>query len=218
MTNPYYAHTSGVPATLTRAASSQIRNEYDLIEDGLDSVETAIGTKAAHAGQVYTGAHDFTAGTTTVASPAALDDTTKAANTSWVQANVPTAVVTYYGANVPPSVTTALASYAPIASPTFTGTVIIPAGASIDGFAPLASPGLTGIPTAPTAATGTSTTQLATTAFVGATAFSAALPAQTGNAGKYVTTDGTNASWGTITFPVVPAGATIYTALNFGGF
>jgi hypothetical protein len=35
----------------------------------------------------------------------------------------------------------------------------------------------------------------ASTAFVAATAFSAALPSQTGNAGKFVTTDGTNASW-----------------------
>lgn len=181
MTNPYYAHTSGVPATLTRAASSQIRNEFDLIEDGLDAVETAVNTKAAHAGQVYTGAHDFTAGTTTVASPSALDDTTKAANTSWVQANVPTAV------------TAALASYAPLSSPALTGT-----------------------PTAPTATSGTSTTQIATTAFVGATAFSAALPSQAGNAGKYVTTDGLDASWADL--PELPPGAIIYTALNFGGF
>jgi hypothetical protein len=39
---------------------------------------------------------------------------------------------------------TAASTYAPIASPTFTGTVTIPAGASISGFAPLASPALTG--------------------------------------------------------------------------
>lgn len=35
-------------------------------------------------------------------------------------------------------------NYAPLASPTFTGTVTIPAGASISGFAPLASPTFTG--------------------------------------------------------------------------
>jgi hypothetical protein len=57
-------------------------------------------------------------------------------------------------------------SRAPLASPTFTGTVTIPSGASIAGFAPLASPALTGTPTAPTAAANTSTTQIATTAFV----------------------------------------------------
>jgi hypothetical protein len=63
---------------------------------------------------------------------------------------------------------------APLASPTFTGTVTIPAGASIAGFAPLASPTFTGTPSLPTGTTGVtqsagdSTTKLATTAFVAA--------------------------------------------------
>ena len=61
---------------------------------------------------------------------------------------------------------TSLGLKADLASPTFTGTVTIPAGASISGFAPLASPALTGTPTAPTAAALTNTTQVATTAFV----------------------------------------------------
>jgi hypothetical protein len=61
---------------------------------------------------------------------------------------------------------------APLASPTFTGTVTIPAGASISGFAPLASPTFSGTPSLPTGTTGTTqsagnnTTALATTAFV----------------------------------------------------
>jgi hypothetical protein len=55
---------------------------------------------------------------------------------------------------------------APIASPTFTGTVTIPAGASISGFAPLASPTFTGAPLSTTAAVDTNTTQIATTAYV----------------------------------------------------
>lgn len=59
-----------------------------------------------------------------------------------------------------------LALKANIASPTFTGTVTIPAGASISGFAPLANAALTGVPTAPTATAATNTTQIATTAFV----------------------------------------------------
>jgi hypothetical protein len=59
-----------------------------------------------------------------------------------------------------------LALKANIASPTFTGTVTIPAGASISGFAPLANAELTGVPTAPTANAATNTTQIATTAFV----------------------------------------------------
>ena len=62
-------------------------------------------------------------------------------------------------------------------------------------LAPLISPALTGTPTAPTAAQGTSSTQLATTAFVTAQAFSTVLPAQLGNAGKVLNTDGTSAYW-----------------------
>jgi hypothetical protein len=67
---------------------------------------------------------------------------------------------------------------APLASPTFTGTVTIPAGASISGFAPLASPAFTGTPSLPTGTTavtqtaGNNTTAVATTAFV-----TAAVPA-----------------------------------------
>ena len=65
--------------------------------------------------------------------------------------------------------------------------------------------------TGTTEAAGDSSTKFATTAFAVGLAFSASLPSQTGNAGKFVTTDGTNASWGR-----VPSGASIFTALNFG--
>ncbi len=65
----------------------------------------------------------------------------------------------------------------------------------IDSKAPLASPALTGTPTAPTATFGASGTQIATLDFVNATSFSPALPAQTSNSGKVITTDGSNASW-----------------------
>ena len=59
----------------------------------------------------------------------------------------------------------------------------------------IASPTFTGTPAAPTAAAGTSTTQIATTEFVAATAFSSVLPGQTGNSGKFLTTNGTDARW-----------------------
>jgi hypothetical protein len=105
--------------------------------------------------------------------------------------------------------------YAPLASPTFTGTPTLPTGTIAvtqspgnittavattsfvaTSFAPLASPTLTGTPAAPTASTGTSTTQLATTAFV-ANTFSAppALGATTPNS----VTATTIAATGTIT-------------------
>lgn len=47
----------------------------------------------------------------------------------------------------------------------------------------------------PTAAAGTNTTQAASTAFATALAFQAALPAQAGQGGKYIKTDGSVASW-----------------------
>jgi hypothetical protein len=54
----------------------------------------------------------------------------------------------------------------PSTVPTIPQADITGLAASLAGFAPLASPALTGTPTAPTAAAGTTTTQLATTAFV----------------------------------------------------
>lgn len=69
--------------------------------------------------------------------------------------------------------------YAPLNSPSFTGTPAAPTAAPgtsttqlastkfvADSFAPLSSPTLTDIPKSPTAAPGTSTTQIASTAFV----------------------------------------------------
>lgn len=62
------------------------------------------------------------------------------------------------------------------------------------------SPIFTGIPTVPTAEVNTSTTQIASTEFVlkqiNASASSISLPNQTGNSGKFLTTNGTSPSWG----------------------
>lgn len=71
--------------------------------------------------------------------------------------------------------------------------------------ADIASPALTGVPTAPTASVGTNTAQLATTAYV-ITAIGASgslLPPMAGNAGKYLYTDATSASWQAL--PYVPS-------------
>ena len=66
---------------------------------------------------------------------------------------------------------------------------------NIPNLAPKNSPNLTGIPTAPTAPTGTNSNQIATMAALQAQAFAAPLPAQAGNAGKFVSTNGLDASW-----------------------
>lgn len=102
-------------------------------------------------------------------------------------------------------------NYAPLLSPSFTGSPTAPTPSAGDSstklattafvatsYAPLVSPAFTGSPTAPTASAGDSSTKLATTAFVSATAFASALPTQAGNAGKFVTTNGTTASWATV--------------------
>lgn len=86
---------------------------------------------------------------------------------------------------------------ATLASPTFTGTVTIPAGASISGFATLASPTFTGTPLAPTATAGTNTTQLATTAFVNtaiSTKANIASPSFTGTPSAPTATTSTNST------------------------
>lgn len=85
--------------------------------------------------------------------------------------------------------------------------------AQIDLKAPLSSPAFTGIPTAPTAAPGTNTDQIATMAALLAQAFLTALPNQAGNAGKFVTTDGVNASWVAVPPPI---GSILYLSTNFG--
>lgn len=67
--------------------------------------------------------------------------------------------------------------------------------AAVNSKANIASPTFTGIPRADTAAVGASGTQLATLDFVVNTSLTTNLPAQTGNATKYIQTDGANASW-----------------------
>ena len=121
----------------------------------------------------------------------------------------PTHTELNYVDGVTSAIQTQLDAKAPIESPTFTGTVTIPSGASITGFAPLASPTFTGTVTLP--ATGSGSTEAVRKDYADGLVFAAVLPAQTGNAGKYITTDGTTASW-----QVPPAIAT-FNQINYGG-
>lgn len=138
--------------------------------DGTNFVVISGNDRSNRSGDTYAGSHNFTSAVTTVATQTANDNSSKAANTAYVDAGVAAE------ANIRSAADMTLQN-------------------NINDKAGLDSPTFTGIPTAPTASTGTSTSQLATTAFVAAAAFNAALPAQSGNAGKFVTTDGTNASW-----------------------
>lgn len=115
-----------------------------------------------------------------------------------------TGVTVYPGAGIPLSTGTSWgASY----GTTGTGTDVV----LVD------SPGLTGIPTAPTAVPGTNSVQIATTAFVAAAAFSAALPGQSGNAGKFITTDGTSASWAYVPVGSISATGTLSSTTFLAG-
>ena len=93
---------------------------------------------------------------------------------------------------------TASSTYAPIASPTFTGTVTIPNGAALGTPASGTLTNATGLPlstgvtgTLPIANGGTGQTTAAAAA-------NALLPTQTSNSGKYLTTDGSSLSWDTV--------------------
>ena len=92
----------------------------------------------------------------------------------------------------------------------------------ITGAAPLASPALTGTPTAPTALVGTSTTQIATTAFVAAALPSVPVTQVFGRTGSITATSGDYtvaqvtgaASIASPTFTGVPAGPTATAGTN----
>lgn len=209
---------------------NKLNTDLDLV----DGVFAAAGTGTSVGLNVGVGKTLAVAGTLTVTGTATLPSTTSIGPVSSTEIGyldgVTSSVQTQLDAKL--AITTAASTYAPLASPSLTGTPTAPtatAGTSttqiattafVDtGFAKLASPAFTGTPTAPTASTGTNTTQVATTAFVQQTSFNTALPSQTGNAGKYVTTDGTNASWGAITIPpqVYPsAGVAISTGSAWG--
>ena len=103
-------------------------------------------------------------GTPTAPTANAATNTTQIATTAFVRAEVAALVnsagstldtlgeiATALGndANLSTTLTTSIGLKAPLASPTFTGTVTIPEGASISGFAPLANATFTGTVTLP---------------------------------------------------------------------
>lgn len=124
------------------------------------------------------------------------------------------------------------ASYAPLASPTFSGTPSVPTAAPgtsttqaastafvATSFAPLASPAFSGVPTGPTAANSTNTTQLATTAFVQNTVAGLAplaSPNLTGTPIAPTATNGTNTTQIATTAFVQSAVAPLSTVLGGG--
>jgi hypothetical protein len=76
--------------------------------------------------------------------------------------------------------------------------------------------GVTGNLTAPTQTAGDNTTKVATTAFVTAalSSLGSSLPSQTGNSGKYLTTDGSVASWAAINLSSYVTNSSLATSLS----
>lgn len=153
-------------------------------------IQSQINAKGAVAGQTWSGAHVF-GGTVTVPTLAQGNSTTGAASTAFVQAEWAARLPNYTGPIN--ASTTELNRIVGINAPVQTQ---IDSKGAISGQTWTGSHDFTGATiTAATKATGTATNEVATTAFVAAAGLSSALPGQTGNAGKYVKTDGASASW-----------------------
>lgn len=84
---PYYTPT-GNPLYLNRGVSLVMRNEFILIQGAFGQVLTDISLRGLIAGQVWTGAHDFTGAVITVPTQAPSDNSTKAASTAYADAAV----------------------------------------------------------------------------------------------------------------------------------
>src|SRR5574343_569292 len=197
MSNPYFTNsTTLVP--LAKARAGDVETKFALVEDGFDGVDTAITAKANLASPTFTG-------TPAAPTAAAGTNTTQLATTAFVHAErtntatLTNKTLTAPVINSPTGIVKADVGLGNVDNTSDAGKPISTlTQAALDLKAPIASPTFTGVPSGPTAAPGTNTTQLATTEFVVAQAFSSSLPSQGGNSGKYLTTNGTNASWGTI--------------------
>jgi hypothetical protein len=167
------AHVFSGTATLPAATTIGAVTAAELAHlSGVTSpIQTQFAAKASLNGATYTGAHDYS-GASSVTLPAATSIG------SITQAELG------YVDGVTAPIQAQLDSKADITGESYTGTHDFTSGAL----------------RAPTLTAGTATTDVATTAFVASAALATALPGQTGNAGKFVTTDGTTATW---RFPVL---------------
>ena len=194
MTNPYYTPT-GQPIDYSRDVSSLIRSEFNLIQSAFNGLTIGFPGNAIVTGTCTSIGNAYTVAipTATYASDMVVIFQSPATNTGAATlqinalGNIPWIDVNGNAlpANAIKLNSVCIAIY-------IGGNFYLVSGGD---RAPLTSPAFLVLPTAPTATVGTSTTQIATTAFVTATSFLSSLPGQANNAGKFVTTDGLNASW-----------------------
>jgi hypothetical protein len=135
-----------------------------------------------------------------------------------------------YNAWVLANPTIILTSYAPLASPTFTGVPLAPTATTgtnttqiattafvqntVANYAPLYNAALTGTPTVPTATAGTSTTQIASTAFVAASFAPLNSPAFTNTPTAPTATIGTNTAQLATTAFIQAAVGALFTSVH----
>lgn len=210
------------------------QTEANYIVGVTSPIQAQINSKGAIAGQTWTGAHVFS-GTATLPAATTIGAVTAAelahlsGVTSPIQAQFAAKAslngATYTGAhNYSGASSVTLPAATSIGSITSTELAYVdgvtaPIQAQLDGKADITGESYTGTHDftsgalkAPTLTAGSATTDVATTAFVASAALATALPGQTGNAGKFVTTDGTTATW---RYPVLadrPVSGTAVTA------
>jgi hypothetical protein len=166
-------------------ALTPTHTELNFVDGVTSAIQTQIDTKGAIAGQTWTGAHTFPA-TVSFGNVSATEVSYLDGVTSAIQ----TQFTNITGTLIP--------AKGAIAGQTWTGTHDYTA-ANL---------------TVATQAPGNNTNYAASTAFVIAQAFSSALPSQTGNAGKFITTDGTTASWASVSIGIVYSARTSNTILG----
>jgi hypothetical protein len=171
--------------TATQTAINYIANVTSDIQAQLDA-------RGLIAGQAWTGIHTFV-------TQALGDSSTRAATTAYAMTMQSP---TFSGAPKAPTAT-AGTNTTQIATTAFTNAAVgVETSRATNAealLAPINNPTFTGAPKAPTPTVGDNSTNIATTAFVTTTAFSSTLPSQTGNAGKFVYTNGSTASWAFLT-------------------
>lgn len=185
------------------------QTEANYIVGVTSPIQAQINSKGAIAGQTWTGAHVFS-GSAAVPTLAQGTNTTGAASTAFVQAEWATRLPNYSApitasstelnhlVGVTSGVQSQLNSKASKAGDTYTGAHDYSAGSIT---VPTLSPGSTG-------------SGAASVDYVNALSFASALPGQAGNAGKFVTTNGTAASWTDVAWSAIASKPT--TLSGFG--
>lgn len=200
--NTFTAITGAINATHT---------ELNFVQGVTSAIQAQLNARGLIAGQAWTGIHTFV-------TQALGDSSTRAATTAYAMtmqspafSGTPTSPTATAGTNTTQIATTAFTNAA-------VGVETSRATNAEALLAPIDNPIFTGNPKAPTPTAGNNSTDIATTEFVVALGLSAALPGQSGSAGKFISTNGTNPSWKRLNTSGDVSGAIIFSALNFGAF